>query len=153
MGVGPAMYVMPHEAAGHDLMIADAQDTATNARPHPWIWCRKCGAHSQQRLASLSKQCRGQKNTAQLRNLNAARHPIRALALGSQPRKLEWGDISAKSIRDMLAFTGEVTNDQSSCTQEAEVAARDLVAQQQAQQGDISDDDPEAVGWVTAWGW
>ena len=84
--------ILPDEANGHVLRTygSDAESR--------WIWCSKCGTHTQTRIRALAEQCKGQRNTAQKRRLEGSRDPYTNRHNGAQPRDMAWSDVDAVRI-------------------------------------------------------
>ena len=84
--------VLPDEANGHSLRTCDTNSGSK------WIWCHKCGAHTQTRIRSLAEQCKGTRNIAQKRRLENFCDPYTNRPNGGQPRDMAWTDVDAVRI-------------------------------------------------------
>lgn len=90
-GIGSDEQVTPEEAMHHHLR------TGKTDCGEIWVWCEKCGAHSNERVCNLAKQCRGSATTKKNR-LQQGSHPYTGEPNVMQPRMLLWKDHDAARL-------------------------------------------------------
>ena len=106
IGVSKGERVMPEEAMHHDMR------TGTTQEGQVWIWCDSCGAHSQERISNLARECKGRKNTAQKRRLNEGRHPTSNKRLRMETGAMHWHQVEAvRLLAQVVARSQEASDD------------------------------------------
>ena len=66
--------------------------------PRDWIWCQTCGAHTNQRVRSLAKECRGKLSTQQGTRLNKGCDPTDNTPMVGAARRLCWHDLNGTTV-------------------------------------------------------
>ena len=82
-------------ANGHDMR------TARDMHHNTWLWCKRCGAFTKERIRALAVKCRGQCNSSRKRRLEDRRNPYTGRNHGGiDPANMTWADIDAVAIFD-----------------------------------------------------
>ena len=134
MGVGKGEIVLPEEAKHHDMR------TGTTNEGQVWIWCDSCGAHSQERISNLARECKGKKNTAQKRRLNAGRHPTSNKKLEMETGPMRWHPVEAVRLLAQVVARGQEENEDAA---EEDIARTNFgnAWAEWARHTDVNDDD------------
>ena len=85
------MAIQVEYAKGHTLMKGGQE-------PRDWIWCQTCGAHTNQRVRSLAKDCRGRLNTQQRTRLNNGCDPADNTPMVGATSRLCWHDLKGTTV-------------------------------------------------------